>query len=42
MLRIAQGLAYTGNPYHKETNFRNTAYGSHLMSSTFLILNYKK
>lgn len=42
MLRIAQGLAYTNSPYHKETNFRNTAYGSHIMSSTFLMLNYKK
>jgi hypothetical protein len=42
MFRIAQGLAYTDRPYHKETNYRNTAYGSHLMSSTFLMLNYKK
>lgn len=42
MFRIAQGVAYTDNPYHKEANFRNTAYGSHLMSSTFVMLNYKK
>jgi hypothetical protein len=42
MLRIGQGLAYTNNPYDKETNFRNIAFGSRLMSSTYLMLNYKK
>lgn len=42
MLRIGQGLAYTNNPYDKENNFRNIAYGSKFMSSTFLMLNYKK
>ncbi len=42
MFRIGQGLGYTNNPYNKENNFRNIAYGSHLMSSTFLMLNYKK
>ncbi|MGV6830744.1 MAG: acyloxyacyl hydrolase [bacterium] len=42
MLRIGQGLAYTTNPYDKETNFRNTAFGSRIMSSTYLMLNYKR
>ena len=42
MLRIGQGIAYTSNPYDKETNFRNIAFGSRLMSSTYLMLNYKK
>ena len=42
MLRIGQGLAYTSNPYDKETNFKNIAFGSSLMSSTYLMLNYKK
>lgn len=42
MLRIGQGLAYTTNPYDKEENFRNIAFGSHVMSSTYLMLNYKK
>lgn len=42
MLRIGQGLAYTNNPYDKETNYRNIAFGSRLMSSTYLMLNYKK
>jgi len=41
-LRIGQGLAYNTNPYDKETNFKNNAYGSHLLSSTYLMINYKK
>ena len=40
--RIGQGVAYTTNPYDKNTNFQNNAYGSDLMSSTYLMLNYKK
>ncbi len=42
MLRIGQGLALTTNPYDKEANFRNVAFGSKIMSSTYLMLNYKK
>ena len=42
MLRIGQGLAYTTDPYDKEENFRNIAFGSRFMSSTYLMLNYKK
>jgi len=42
MFRIGQGLAYTEKPYDKVNNFRNIAFGSHLMSSTFVMLNYKK
>ncbi len=42
MFRIGQGIAYTTNPYDKEDNFANNAYGSHLMSTTFAMLNYKK
>lgn len=40
--RIGQGIAYTTNPYDRETNFRNNAYGSDFMSSTYLMLNYHK
>jgi len=40
--RIGQGIAYNTNPYDKNGNFRNNAYGSHLMSSTYLMLNYHK
>jgi hypothetical protein len=42
MFRIGQGLAYTSNPYDKKDNFRNIAFGSRFMSSTYLMLNYKK
>ncbi len=37
---VGQGIAYTTNPYDKETNFINNAYGSHFLSSTFLKANY--
>lgn len=40
--RIGQGIAYNTNPYDKYTNFRNNAYGSDLLSSTYLMLNYQK
>ena len=40
--RIGQGIAYNTNPYDKNTNFRNNAYGSHLLSSTMAMLNYHK
>ncbi|NCO64462.1 MAG: acyloxyacyl hydrolase [Flavobacteriales bacterium] len=42
MFRVGQGLALTTNPFNKETNFRNNAFGSKIMSSTFMMLNYKK
>ncbi|WP_304140408.1 acyloxyacyl hydrolase [Mesoflavibacter zeaxanthinifaciens] len=42
MFRIGQGLAYNTNPYDKVENYRNNAFGTHLLSSTYLMLNYKK
>jgi len=42
MMRIGQGLAYTTNPYDRVDNFKNIAFGSKLLSSTFLMFNYKK
>jgi hypothetical protein len=42
MFRIGQGLAYAEKIYDKVGNYRNNAYGTHLMSSTFVMLNYKK
>jgi len=41
-LSVGQGVGYTTNPYDKETNFRNNAYGTQLMSATYLKLNYHK
>lgn len=40
--RIGQGIAYTTNPYDKETNFRNYAYGVSLMPTSYFMLNYSK
>ena len=42
VFRIGQGLGLTSNPYDKETNYRNNAYGSRLLSSTMMMLNYKQ
>ena len=42
MARIGQGIALASNPFDLEDNFKNTAYGSRLLSSTFLMLNYTK
>jgi hypothetical protein len=41
-LRIGQGIAYNTNPYDFRDNFRNNAYGSHLMSSTYLMFQYHR
>ncbi len=42
MLRIGQGLAYNTNPYDKVDNHKNIAFGSHILSSTYMMINYKK
>lgn len=42
MLRIGQGLGYTTNPYDKVENPRNNAFGTSILSSTYLMLNYKR
>ena len=42
MLRIGQGIAHTSNPYDRIDNPKNIAFGSTLLSSTYLMLNYKK
>lgn len=42
MMRIGEGIAYCSNPYDKETNYRNSAFGSRIETSTFLMLNYKQ
>lgn len=42
MFRVGQGVAFAEKPYDKEDNYRNVAFGSTLLSSTYLMLNYKK
>jgi hypothetical protein len=40
MLSIGTGIAYNTNPYDSYTNFKGNAYGSSLLSTTFLRVNY--
>lgn len=42
LFRVGQGLAYNTNPYDKYNNPKNVALGSHILSSTYFMLNYKK
>jgi hypothetical protein len=42
MFRMGQGISYASNPYDSDTNHRNVAFGSRLLSSTYMMLNYKK
>ena len=42
MFRAGQGVTYATNPYDRYSNNRNVAFGSRLLSSTYLMLNYKK
>lgn len=42
MFRIGQGMAFTTNPYDRISNHKNIAFGSSIMSSTYMMLNYKK
>jgi len=42
MLRIGEGVAYNTNPYDKEKNYRNVAYSTHFMPSSYFMLDYKK
>ncbi len=41
-LRMANGIAYATAPYDRVDNFRNNAYGSKFLSTTYLMLNYQK
>lgn len=38
--RVGQGISYATNPFDKETNYRNMAYGSKFMPSTYFMLSY--
>src|SRR5690606_2406494 len=42
MFRVGQGIAIAEKPYDKVDNYRNVAFGSKILSSTYLMLNYKK
>ena len=42
MLRVGQGIVFATNPYNKTSNPKNIAFGSKLLGSPYLMLNYKK
>jgi len=41
-LRIGQGIAFNTNPYDKEKNYRNYAFSTRWMPSTFFMLNFQR
>jgi hypothetical protein len=41
LFRFAQGVSYVTNPYDKISNPKNNAFGSHLLSGSYVMLNYK-
>jgi hypothetical protein len=42
IFRISQGIGVTSNPYNKETNNKNNAFGTKVMDNTYFMLQYKK
>lgn len=40
LLKVGQGLAYATNPYDPDTNYQNNAYGSPVLSTTYLSGNF--
>ncbi|MFT4698037.1 MAG: hypothetical protein ACI9SJ_001171 [Flavobacteriaceae bacterium] len=42
LFRVSEGLVYNTNPFDIETNFKNNAYGSHLLLGTTFLINYSK
>ena len=42
MFRFSQGIGITSNPYNKETNNKNNAFGTKIMDNTYFLLQYKK
>lgn len=42
LFRMGQGIAYATKPYDRASNNRNVAFGTKLLSSTYMMLNYKK
>lgn len=40
LVKVGQGLAYATNPYDQDTNYQNNAFGSPVLSSTYLSGNF--
>lgn len=42
IFRISQGIGITSNPYDKENNNKNNAFGSKVMDNNYFMLQYKR
>ncbi len=42
MFRISQGIGMTSNPYDKETNNKNNAFGTKFLDNNYFLLQYQK
>jgi hypothetical protein len=42
LFRLGSGITYNSNPFDLDTNYKNNAYGSHLLNSTYILLNYTR
>ncbi len=42
LFRVSQGIALTSNPYNKETNNKNNAFGTKLLDNNYFLLQYQK
>lgn len=42
LLRISQGIGMTSNPYDKESNNKNNAFGTKVLDNNYFLLQYQK
>lgn len=42
LLRISQGITYATDPYHREHNNKNNAFGSKILNNNFALIQYQK
>ncbi len=42
LVRISQGIGLTTNPYNKETNNKNNAFGTKILDNNYFLIEYQK
>lgn len=42
LFRVGSGISYSSNPFDLDSNFKNIAYGSQFLNSTYILINYNK
>jgi hypothetical protein len=42
LFRVSQGIGFTTNPYDKESNNKNNAFGSKFLDNNYILLQYQK